>query len=103
MKRLSDYGLEMCGVTVYGDPATYSPGACGHMINDPRGTASGANCVESPIGRGALIGILSLRMVRKDEELLLNYGEPYWRPRGRNTAASTRGSKRAHCSPRFLK
>ena len=63
-KRLSDHGLEMCGVTVYGDPATYSPGACGHMINDPRGTASGANCVESPIGSGALVGILSLRVVR---------------------------------------
>ena len=101
-KRLEDYGLELCGVTVYGDPATYSPGACGHMINDPRGTASGANCVESPIGSGALVGILSLRVVRKDEELLLNYGEPYWRARGRNTAASTRGSKRAHCAPRFL-
>ena len=71
-KRLKDYGLEMCGVTVYGDPATHPPGACGHMINDLRGTASEANCVECPIGRGALVGILSLRMVRKGEELLLN-------------------------------
>ena len=89
-KRLEDYGLELCGVTVYGDPATYSPGACGHMINDPRGTASGANCVESPIGRGALIGILTLRMVRKDEELLLNYGEPYWRARTKHRGFDAR-------------
>ena len=81
-KRLKDYGLELGGVTVYADPATYSPGACGHMINDPRGTANEANCVECPIGRGALVGILSLRMVRKGEELLLKYGEPYWRARG---------------------
>ena len=81
---LSDYGLEVCGVTVYGDPATYSPGACGHMINDPRGTASEANCVECPIGRGALVGILPLRMVRKGEALLSNYGEPYWRTRGKS-------------------
>jgi hypothetical protein len=84
-QRLSDYGLEMCGVTVYGDPATHSPGACGHMINDPRGAASEANCVECPIGGGALIGILTLRMVRKGEELLLDYGEAYWRVRGRHT------------------
>lgn len=27
----SDYGLEMCGVTVYGDPAVYSPGATLHV------------------------------------------------------------------------
>ena len=80
-KRLQDYGLEMGGVTVYGDPTTYSPGACGHMINDPRGTTNGANCVECPIGRGALVGILSLRFVREGEELFLNYGEPYWRAR----------------------
>ena len=83
-KRLSDYGMEMCGVTVYGDPAVYSPGACGHMINDPRGTASEANCVECPIGGGALVGILTLRMVRKGEELFLNYGEPYWRARDKS-------------------
>ena len=105
-KRLKDYGLELGGVTVYGDPTTYSPGAIyvsGHMINDPRGTTNEANCVECPIGRGALIGTLTLQMVRKDEELLLNYGESYWRARGRNTAASTRGSNRAQCSPRFLK
>ena len=70
-ERLSDYGMEMCGVTVYADPATYSPGACGHMINDPRGTTSEANCVECPIGVGALIGILTLRVVREGEELLL--------------------------------
>ena len=82
-ESLSDYGLEMCGVTVYGDPAVYSPGACGHMINDPRGTASEANCVECPIGGGALVGILTLRMVRRGEELFLNYGEPYWRARER--------------------
>ena len=80
-ESLSDYGLEMCGVTVYGDPAVYSPGACGHMINDPRGTASEANCVECPIGGGALVGILTLRMVRTGEELFLDYGEPYWRAR----------------------
>ena len=51
------------------------------MINDPRGTASEANCVECPIGGGALVGILTLRMVRTGEELFLNYGEPYWRAR----------------------
>ena len=51
------------------------------MINDPRGTASEANCVECPIGGGALVAILTLRMVRAGEELFLNYGEPYWRAR----------------------
>ena len=54
------------------------------MIIDPRGTASEANCVECPIGGGALVGILTLRMVRKGEELFLNYGEPYWRARDKS-------------------
>jgi len=72
---LWDYGLEMCGVTVYGDPASHSPGACGHMINDPRGTTSEANCVVCPLVGGALVGIVTLRQVSKGEELFLNYGE----------------------------
>ena len=38
-KQLIDYGLDIApGVTVYADPSTHSPGFCGHMINDPRGT-----------------------------------------------------------------
>ena len=94
-KRLKDYGLELGGVTLYADPATYSPGACGHMINDPRGTANKANCVECPIGRGALVGILSLRMARRGEELFLNYGEPYWRSRGRNMERRAKGARQA--------
>ena len=69
---LWDYGLEMCGVTVYGDPASHSPGACGHMINDPRGTTSEANCVVCPLGGGALVGIVTLREVSKGEELFMN-------------------------------
>ena len=81
-QQLLDYALDIAPcVTVYADPATHSPGFCGHMINDPRGTASSANCVECPIGGGALIGILSLRTVRKGEELLMNYGKGYWQAR----------------------
>ena len=38
-KQLFDYGLDIApGVTVYADPSTHSPGFCGRMINDPRGT-----------------------------------------------------------------
>jgi hypothetical protein len=52
-QRLFDHGLDIApGVTVYADPATHSPGFCGHMINDPRGTSAEANCVECPIGGG---------------------------------------------------
>jgi len=77
-KQLFDYGLDIApGVAVYADPSTHSPGFCGHMINDPRGTGAEANCVECPIGGGALIGILTLRDVREGEELLMDYGERY--------------------------
>merc|ERR1712023_589564 len=41
--KLFDYGLDMGSVSVYGDPAKHSSGACGHMINDPRNTESDAN------------------------------------------------------------
>ena len=83
-KELSGYGLDIApGVAVYADPSTHSPGFCGHMINDPRGTASGANCIECPIGGGALIGILSLRTVRKGEERSMNYGTGYWQARSK--------------------
>ena len=81
-KQLFDYALDIApGVTVYADPSTHSPGFCGHMINDPRGTSAEANCVECPIGGGALIGILTLRDVREGEELLMDYGERYWQAR----------------------
>ena len=66
---------------MYADPSTHSPALCGHMINDPRGTRAVANCVECPIGGGALIGILTLRDVREGEELLMDYGERYWQAR----------------------
>ena len=46
------------------------------------GTSAEANCVECPIGGGALIGILTLRDVRAGEELLMDYGERYWQERG---------------------
>ena len=83
-KQLIDYGLDIAPrVTVYADPATHSPGHCGHMINDPRGAGVEANCVECPIGGGALIGILTLRDVREGEELLMDYGERYWQARSR--------------------
>ena len=55
------------------------------MINDPLGTCVTANCVECPIGGGALIGILTLRDVREGEELLMNYGERYWQARGQTS------------------
>ena len=81
-KQLFDYGLDIApGVAVYADPSTRSPGFCGHMINDPRGTGAETNCVECPIGGGALIGILTLRDVREGEELLMDYGERYWQAR----------------------
>ena len=59
------------------------------MINDPRGTSAEANCVECPIGGGALIGILTLRDVREGEKLLMDYGERYWQERSR-TGAKTK-------------
>ena len=81
-KQLSDYGLNIAvGVEVYADPSTHSPALCGHMINDPRHTGAAANCVECPIGGGALIAILTLRDVREGEELLMDYGERYWQER----------------------
>ena len=59
-KQLIDYGMDIApGVTVYADPSTHSPGCCGHMINDPRGAGVEANCVECPIGGGALTGAAS--------------------------------------------
>ena len=83
-KQLFDYGLDIApGVAAYADPSTHSPGLCRHMINDPRGTGAEANCVECPIGGGALIGILTLRDVREGEELLMDYGERYWQARSR--------------------
>ena len=42
------------------------------------GTSVEANCVECPIGGGALIGILTLHDVRKGDELLMDYGERYF-------------------------
>ena len=81
-QRLFDHGLDIAPrVTVYADPATHSPGFCGHMINDPRGTGAEANCVECSIGGGALVGILTLRDVREGEELLMDYGKRYWQER----------------------
>jgi SET domain-containing protein len=89
-KQLFDYGLDIApGVAVYADPSTHSPGLCGHMINDPRGTGAEANCVECPIGGGALIGILTLRDVREGEELLMDYGERYWQARSRTGVKTT--------------
>ena len=81
-KQLFDYALDIApGVTVYADPSKHPPGFSGHMINDPRGTGAEANCVECPIGGGALIGILTLRDVREGEELLMDYGDRYWQKR----------------------
>ena len=91
-KQLFDYGLDTApGVTVYADPSTHSPGLCGHMINFPRGTGVEANCVECPIGGGALIGILTLRDVREGEELLMDYGERYWQERSQTSVKTKSG------------
>lgn len=65
-------------VCFYGDPNVHSPEACGHMINDPRGTGGGANCVVCPIAGGAVTAILVTKAVQAGEELLMNYGEAYW-------------------------
>ena len=45
------------------------------------GTSVEANCVECPIGGGALIGILTLHDLRKGDELLMDYAERYWQER----------------------
>ena len=85
-KQLFDYALDIApGVAVYADPSQHSPAFCGHMINDPRGTPADANAVECPIGGGALIGILTLRDIAKGEELLMDYGERYWRARSQTS------------------
>ena len=48
------------------------------MINDPRGTGGGANCIECPIAGGAVTAILVTKPVRAGEELLMRYGSSYW-------------------------
>ena len=73
-------------VCFYGDPNVHPPEACGHMINDPRGTGGGANCTECPIAGGAVTAIVVTKAVRAGEELLMRYGESYWASRD-NTAA----------------
>ena len=84
-EQYSDYALEAAeDVTVYADSATHTPGACGHLINDP-GAPLGANCVECPVGGGVMIGMLTLREVTEGEELLMHYGEAYWRTRAGKT------------------
>ena len=92
-KQLIDYALDIApGVAVYADPSQHSPAFCGHMINDPRGTPADANAVECPIGGGALIGILTLRDIAKGEELLMDYGERYWRARSQTSVKTKTGN-----------
>ena len=92
-RQLFDSALDIApGVAVYADPSTHSPGYCGHMINDPRGTGDEASCVECPIGGGALIGILTLRDVAKGEELLMGCGERYWRARSQTSVKTKTGN-----------
>ena len=84
-QEYSDYALEISnGVVVYADPTKYSPGACGHKINDPRGASPYANCVECPLGGGIVIAILTTREVKEGEELFLHYGESYWDARAKD-------------------
>ena len=72
------------------------------MIKDPLGTAAEANCVECPIGGGALIGMLTLRDIAKGEELLMDYGERYWRARSKNDVAKKSRDPTGYAQPDHL-
>ena len=69
-------------VVFYGNPAIHSPKMCGHMINDPRGTGCESNCIECPLVGGAITAILITSPVKAGDELLMGYGQPYWKKRG---------------------
>ena len=81
VKAWARYGLEIPGGTIYGDPLTYSPGACGHKINDSFGFATAPNCVECSLCGGAVVGILTTRGIKAGEELFMSYGDHYWEDR----------------------
>ena len=65
----------------YGDPSVHPPNACGHMINDPRDTCFEANCIECVLCGGIVTAILSTANIAKGSELLMEYGDDYWRSR----------------------
>ena len=78
LKEWARYGLELPGGTIYGDPLIYSPGACGHKINDSFGLATAPNCIECPLCGGAVVGILTTRAIKTGEEIFMSYGNDYW-------------------------
>lgn len=73
--------LSNTALAVYGNPNVHTVHACGHMINDPKGTGKRANCCEVRLAGGAALAIMITAPVRAGEELLLKYGNPYWSSR----------------------
>tara|TARA_B100001057_G_scaffold479563_1_gene551362 strand:+ start:1702 stop:2556 length:855 start_codon:yes stop_codon:yes gene_type:complete len=65
-------------LAIYGNPNVHTVHACGHMINDPKGTGKRANCTEVPLAGGAAMAIMITAPIRAGEELLLKYGKGYW-------------------------
>eukprot|EP00966_Prymnesium_polylepis_P005725 130592-Prymnesium_polylepis.1 len=63
---------------IYGNPNVHPPEACGHMINDPRGTGRGENCGMCLLVGGVVTAIIATEAIKKGEELLFKYGEGYW-------------------------
>ena len=66
------------GVEFYGDPLRHTREACGHMINDPRGSGLMPNCMTCPLFDGVANVICITTPIQSGHELLLDYGDAYW-------------------------
>lgn len=74
------YYLEVTRATAI-DAARTNAGE-GRWVNDPRGTDAATNCefvMHTPPGGERTAVVRTLRPVRKGEELLVKYGQQYWR------------------------
>lgn len=69
------------GVDFYGDPLRHTCEACGHMINDSRGSGLVPNCMICPLFDGVANVICITNPIKSGHELLLDYGDAYWEGR----------------------
>ena len=69
------------GVEFYGDPLRHTREACGHMINDPRGSGLMPNCMTCHLFDGVANVICITTPIQSGHELLLDYGDAYWEGR----------------------
>lgn len=69
--------------SVGADPSVHDPCRCGHLCNDYRGTGKRPNAAIMPFFGGIFTSISSLSPIREGEEVLIDYGEGYWRSRSK--------------------